>query len=84
MSSHFKAAKIADSALASQSEILTREVARDDVPTDEEALDDLGRNADLYIFIRTTQIANNSTMLGLGVSYSLNRAKMYIIFSRLV
>ena len=29
---------------------LTREVARVDVPTDEEALDDLGRNADLYIF----------------------------------
>ena len=30
---------------------LTREVARVDVPTDEEALDDLGRNADLYIYI---------------------------------
>ena len=41
----FKAAKIADSALAGQSEILTREVARDNVPTDEEALDDLGRDA---------------------------------------
>jgi len=36
--------------LAGQSEILTREVARVDVPTDEEALDDLGRNADLYAF----------------------------------
>ena len=38
--------------MAGQSEILTREVevARDDVPTDEEALDDLRRNADLYIF----------------------------------
>ena len=35
---------------AGQSEALTREVARDDVPTDEEALDDLGRNADSYIF----------------------------------
>ena len=46
----FKAAKIAESAFASQSEILTREVARVDVPTDEEALDDLGRNVDLYIF----------------------------------
>ena len=47
-----KVTKIADSALAGQSEILTREVevARDDVPTDEEALDDLRRNADLYIF----------------------------------
>ena len=45
-----KAAKIAESELAGQSEILTREVARVDVPTDEEALDDLGRNADLYIF----------------------------------
>jgi len=45
----FKAAKIADSAFAGQSEILTREVARDDVPNDEQALDDLGRNADLYI-----------------------------------
>ena len=30
--------------------LLSREVARVDVPTDEEALDDLGRNADLYIF----------------------------------
>ena len=60
MPSKFKVAKIplADSELAGQFEILTREVARDDVPTDEEALDDLGRNADLYIFIRTTQIAN--------------------------
>ena len=46
----FKAAKIAESALAGQSEILTREVARVDAPTDEDALDDLGRNADLYIF----------------------------------
>ena len=36
--------------MAGQSEILTREVARVDVPTDEEALDDLGRNADLYAF----------------------------------
>ena len=38
-------------------------------------------------FIRMTQIANKSTilvMLGLGVSCSLNRVKMYIIFSRLV
>ena len=46
----FKAAKIADSTLAGQSEFLTREVARDDVPNDGEALDDLRRNADLYIF----------------------------------
>ena len=46
----FKAAKIADSVLAGQSEILMREVARDDVPNDEEAFDDLGRNADLCIF----------------------------------
>ena len=36
--------------MAGQSEILTREVARVDAPTDEDALDDLGRNADLYIF----------------------------------
>ena len=35
---------------AGQSEALTREVARDDVPTDEEALDDFERIADLYIF----------------------------------
>ena len=39
----FKAAKIAESALAGQSEILTREVARVDIPTDWEALDELGR-----------------------------------------
>ena len=30
--------------------LVSREVARVDVPNDEEALDDLGRNADLYIF----------------------------------
>ena len=42
------AAKIAESAFAGQSEILTREVATVDVSTDEQALDDLGRNADLY------------------------------------
>ena len=54
----FEAAKIVESAFAGQSEILTREPATVDAPTDEEALDDLGRNADLYIFIRTTQIAN--------------------------
>ena len=69
---------------------LTREVARVDVPTDEEALDDLGRNADLYAFHQddadSWAIANKSTMLllGLGVSYSLNRAKTHIIFSGLV
>ena len=45
-----KVAKIAESAFAGHSEILTREVARDDVLTDEEALGDLGRNTDLYIF----------------------------------
>ena len=46
----FKAPKIAKSALVGQAEILTREAARVDVPTDEEALDDLGRNTDLYSF----------------------------------
>ena len=46
----FKAAKIGESVFAGQSEILTREVARVDVSTDEEALEDLGRNADLYTF----------------------------------
>jgi len=46
----FKAAKIAESALAGQSEILTREPAKVDALTDEEPVDDLGRNADLYIF----------------------------------
>ena len=35
---------------AGQSEILTREVATAGVSTDEEALEDLGRNVDLYIF----------------------------------
>ena len=40
-----------DSVLAGQSEILTCEVARNDVPNDEEALlITLGRNADLHIF----------------------------------
>ena len=39
-----------ESALAGQSEVLTRELATVDAPTDEEALDDLARNADLYIF----------------------------------
>ena len=34
---------------AVQSEILLREVVTVDISTDEEALDDLGRNADLYI-----------------------------------
>ena len=66
----FKAAKIADSVLAGQSEILMREVARDDVPNDEEAFDDLGRSADLCIFHQDVadtdqiaDIANKSTML---------------------
>ena len=44
------AAKIAESAFAGQSELLTREVTTVDVSTDEEALDDLGRNVDSYIF----------------------------------
>lgn len=45
----FKAAKIAESAFAGH-EILTHEVLTVDASTDEEALDDLERNADLYIF----------------------------------
>ena len=50
---------------AGQTEILTREEATVDVSTDEEALEDLGRNADLYTFlIRTIQIANRSMTLG--------------------
>ena len=53
------------------SEILTREVARDDVANDEEALDDLGRNAGLYIFHQDdadSQQVNDVRTLGLGVS----------------
>ena len=40
----FKASKIGESVFAGQYEILKREVATVDVTTDEEALDDLGRN----------------------------------------
>ena len=46
----FKAANIAESAFAGQSEILTRQLAMVDALTDEEALDDQVRNANLYIF----------------------------------
>ena len=46
----FKAAKIGESVFAGQFEALTREVTTVDVSTDNEALDDLGRNADLYTF----------------------------------
>ena len=56
----FKAVKIAESAVAGQSEVLTREVARVDVPTDEEALDfwmTWGVTRIYTLFIRTTQIA---------------------------
>ena len=63
----FKAAKIkiGESVFAGQTEILTREEATVDVSTDEEALEDLGRNVDLYTFlIRTIQIANRSMTLG--------------------
>ena len=41
----FKANKIADSVFAAQSAVLTRESE-----FDEEVLEDLGRNADLYVF----------------------------------
>ena len=41
----FKANKMADSVLAGQSAVLTREI-----DVDEEILEDLGRNADLYAF----------------------------------
>ena len=68
-------------ALAGQFEILTREVARDDVPIDEEALDDLGSWDAMRIYtslIRTTQIANKSMASGGGgrqlqLLYALNR-----------
>lgn len=39
-----------DSVGAGQSAILTREVAGADSPIDDEVLEDLGRNVDLYIF----------------------------------
>jgi len=52
---------------------MNREVARDDVPNDEEALDDWGhKGADFYIYtflIRATQIANKSTYNNLLRSY---------------
>ena len=39
-----------DSVLACQSAVLTREVTEVGSSIDEEVLEDLGRNADLYIF----------------------------------
>ena len=50
----FKAAKIAESVFAGQSETLTREVATIGASTEEEALDDLGLNADLQYVIYNT------------------------------
>ena len=70
-------------ALAGQFEILTREVARDDVPTDEEALDDLGRNAGLYIFHQDDADSQQVNDVRTGCQLQFNRVKMYIIFSRL-
>ena len=79
----FKAAKIAESAFAGQSETLTRQLATVDALTNEEALDDLEHNADLYIFI--TQIANKLMTLGADDNHTLNRVQeTRIIFSRLV
>jgi hypothetical protein len=46
-----KAAKIGKSAFAGQYVIITREVATVGSSTEEENLEDLGCNADLYIFI---------------------------------
>ena len=46
----FKAAKMGDSARAGQFAASTREVAEAGSSIDEEVLEDLGRNADLYIF----------------------------------
>ena len=46
----YNAAKMGESVFAGQSDILTREVATAGSSTDEEVLEDLGRNADLYIF----------------------------------
>jgi len=87
----FKAAKIGESVFAGQSEILTREVARVDVSTDEEALATrrLWKTWDamrIYTFlIRTIQIANKSMTLGAASDYYiLKRAQTCIIFSRLV
>ena len=65
---------------AGQSEALTREVARDDVPTDEEALDDWGCNADLYIFhqdVVDSQQINDVRIGCISCSLSLNRVKMH-------
>ena len=49
----FKVAKLGVSVFAGQSDILTLtcEVATAGFSTDEEVLEDLGRNADLYLYI---------------------------------
>ena len=75
--------------MAGQSEIITREVARVDVPAEGEALDDLGRNADLYIFHQDdadSQQVNDvrSGRRATATVSTLKRAQTCIVFSRLV
>ena len=68
--------------------LLSREVARVDVPTDEEALNDLGRNADLYIFHHddagSQQVNDVRSGRQLKSQQGADVATCYIIFSRLV
>ena len=47
----FKSAKLAESVFAGQSDVLISQVATEGLSSDEaDHLEDLGRNADLYIF----------------------------------
>ena len=46
----FKSAKLAESVFACQSDVLTRQVATEGLSSDEVDFEDLGRNAELYIF----------------------------------
>lgn len=66
----FKAAKIADSAFAGQSENLTRKIVRNDVPPTRRLWMTWDATRIYTSFTRTSQIVNKSTMLGLVVSYS--------------
>ena len=80
----FKAARLADSTFDRQSEILRTEAAQVNSPSHEEDLDNVGCNADLYVYTLLDRTRFRARVDVVTSDHNHNNRVIPIVFSRLV
>ena len=82
----FKAARLSESVLESQDEVITRNLEREEAEkdNDKQALDDIGYNADLHIFLIKWSFKNNLLALRLTVGWCSMKYNVNITLSNYI